>query len=398
MVDTLSFLPPLPLVIDYQSTTIRARDELGISHALRLRNRVRRVDLHIPPSSLRMLLVPMDEHFPILERLSLSSTTDEDTGLIIPKTFLAPNLRHLKLLGINLSTELPLLSSTASLVTLTLTNIQDSGYFPPKHLITRLRSFRQLEELSIGFSNPLPHPSAESEILDALKSPVTLPKLKLFTFSGMSAYLEGLVAQIRAPLLEQLNVTLFNQTAFALPHLSHFTNTKEGLDISTAEIIFHYDAVAVVTDHRRLQLGNRPSSFSLRIMCKIFDRQIDCAAQICSALRPVLSGVEQLTLVDGAWLPIDWQGHIDSPIWRKLLRPFVGAKRLHICRVLLWEIAFALDLRDAGLDPGLLPSLQELAADISERDTDNSFSSFINARQVAGRPVRLLLSPVPHAQ
>ncbi len=228
---------------------------------------------------------------------------------------------------------------------------------------------------------------------------MTLPKLKRFTFSGVSAYLESLVAQISAPLLEQLNVTLFNQTAFALPHLSHFTNTTEGLDIHTAKIIFDRDAVAVVTDHRRLQLGNRPSSFSLHVMCKVFDRQIDCAAQICSALRPVLSGVEQLTLIDGVWMPADWQGSdIDSAMWRKLLRPFVGAKRLHICRVLLWEIALALDLRDAGLDPGLLPSLQELAPDISERDTDNSFSSFINARQVAGRPVRLLPSSVPHAQ
>ena len=122
VVGRLSLLPPLPLVIDYQSTTIsttiRARDELGISHVLRLRNRVRRVDLHIPPSSLRMLLVLLDEHFPILERLSLSSTIGEDTGLKIPETFLAPNLRHLKLLSINLSSELPLLSSTVSLVSL----------------------------------------------------------------------------------------------------------------------------------------------------------------------------------------------------------------------------------------------------------------------------------------
>ncbi|KAI9432403.1 hypothetical protein H4582DRAFT_1112410 [Lactarius indigo] len=399
VVDMLPLLPPLPLVIDYQSTTIPAQDELGISHALRLRDRVRRVDLHIPSSSLRKSLVLMDEPFPRLEHLSLSSTTDGDMSLIIPKTFLAPNLRHLKLHGVSLSSELPLLSSTVSLVTLTLENIRESGYFLPIHLITRLRSFRQLEELSICFSNPLPHSSAEIERLGELETPVTLPKLKRFTFRGISAYLESLIAQISAPHLEQLSVTLLNTVGFALPHLSHFTNTTEGLRLPTAEIIFDRDVVAVVMDHRGLQLGNRPSSFSLRVICNVFDRQINCAAQICSALRPVLSGVEQLTLVDGLWMPTDWEdSDIDDAMWHKLLRPFIGAKRLHICRVLLWEIAHALQVGDAGLDPGLLPSLQELAPDISARHTDNSFTPFIDARQVAGRPVHLLPSPVSHTR
>ncbi|KAH9058940.1 hypothetical protein EDB83DRAFT_1013368 [Lactarius deliciosus] len=399
VVFTLPFLPPLPLVIDYQSTIVRAQDELGVSHALRLRDRVRRVDLHIPPSSLRKSLMLMDEPFPRLEHLSLSSTIDEDTTLIIPKTFLAPNLRHLKLLGVSLPSELSSLSSTVFLVTLTLENIRDSGYFLPKYLITRLRSFRQLEELSIGFSVPLPHSSVERELLDALETPATLLKLKRFTFRGISAYLESLIAQIRAPHLEQLSITLLDQVALALPHLSHFTNTTEGLKLPTAEVIFDRDAVAVVMDHRKLQLDNRASSFSLRVMCNVFDRQVNCAAQICNALRPVLSSVEQLTLVDGLWMPVDWEdSDVDDAMWHKLFRSFVGVKRLHICRVLLWEIAHALQWHDAGLDPGLLPNLLELAPDISTRNTDNSFTTFIDARQVAGRPVRLLPSPVPHAR
>ncbi|KAH8986787.1 hypothetical protein EDB86DRAFT_2953417 [Lactarius hatsudake] len=138
-------------------------------------------------------------------------------------------------------------------------------------------------------------------------------------------------------------------------------------------------------DHRRLQPDNRASSFSLRVICNVFDRQVNCAAQICNALRPVLSGVEQLTLVDGLWMPADWEdSDIDDVMWHKLFRTFIGAKRLHTSRVLRWEIAHALQTGDAGLDPGL--------------DTDNLFSSFIDARQVAGRSVRLLSSSVPHAR
>ncbi|KAH9018838.1 hypothetical protein EDB84DRAFT_636918 [Lactarius hengduanensis] len=390
VVDLLSLLPPLPLVITYQFTTVRVQDELEISHALRLRNRVRRVSLRIPPSSLRKLLVLLEEPFPRLERLSLSSTFDRDMTLTLPKTFLAPNLRHLKLLGVNLSSELPLPSSTDSLVTLTLENIRD---FLPEHLITRLGSFRQLEELSIDFSSPLRHSSAESELLDALETPVTLLKLKCFTFRGISAYLESIIAQIRAPHLEQLNITLFDQVAFALPHLSHFANTTEGLKLPMTEIIFESDAVAVVMNHRKLQLGKQPPSFKLRVMHKVDrHRQIDCAAKICSALMPMLSGAEELALI--VWRRYWSNGGSDplSAMWHKLLRPFIGVKTLHICRNLQQEVARALRADDAGFDPRFLPSLQELVPDISKGYTNSSFTPFIHTRQIAGRPVSVALT------
>jgi hypothetical protein len=400
MADMLSLLPPLPLVVNYKSRTMRARDELGISHALLLRNRVRRIDFSLPPSSLRNLLALMDEPFQMLEHLYLSSTTDRDTNLILPKTLLAPNLRHLTLLGIKLSSEMALLSSAVFLVTLTLENIRDSAYLLPGHLITRLRAFRQLEELSICFAIPLPHSDAQREFLDAIETPTALPRLKRFTFHGVGAYLETLVAQIRAPILERLHVTLFDQSVFVLPHLSDFIDTTEGLRLPMmAKIILEQDGVTLSTDHHTLQqFGNRLSGFRLSVMCDsdVFDRHVDYAAQICNTLRPVLSGVEKLTLTGGSWVTVDRQdGDIGGATWRKLLRPFVGAKRLHMCRVLRREISFALQVDDAGLDPWLLPSLQELIPDFFERRMDNSFTSFIDARQVAGRPVRLVLPPEP---
>ena len=396
VVDRLSLLPPLPLVVNYRSRDIGAQDELGILHVLRLRDRVRRIDIRLPPSNLRKLLVLMDEPFQILEHLHLASTTDEDTSLILPETLLAPNLRHLTLLGVKLSTELPLLSSAISLVTLTLENIRDSTYLLPENLITRLRAFRQLEGLSISFAIPLPHSGAEKEFLDALEAPTTLPRLKRLTFRGMGDYLENLAAQIRAPSLEQLHVTLFDQGVFVLPHLSYFTNTTEGLQLPiVAKILCEQDGLTLTTDHRRRrQLANESSGFSLRVICDVYDRHVDRAAQICNTLRPVLSDVEQLTLTGRWWMPVDLQdGNAASARWRKLLRPFIGVKRLHMCRVLQSEISSALQVDDAGLDPWLLPSLQELIPDISERRIGNSFSSFIDARQIAGRPVRLVLSP-----
>ncbi len=404
VLDTLAHLPLLPLVIDYQdaTATIRAKDELGISHALQLRDRVRRVVLSIPPASLHKLLVLMDDSYPILEHLCLSSTTKEEhAGLILPVTFMAPNLCHLNLLGISLPAKLPLLSSTVALVTLTLTNVQSSGYFLPKHIVTRLRFLPQLEELSICFSIPIPRPSAESELLNAPETPVTLPALKRLTFRGVSAYLESLVAQISAPLLEHLGITIFNQVAFALPHLSHFTDTTEGFKLPIAGVIFEYNAVSVVADQRgRQQRADGPPSLSFRVMCREFDWQVDCAAQICNALMPALSGVEGLTLdFDGQTIPTEWQdGAVDGATWRELLRPFVGARELRICHALAWELSFALQSGDAGLDPMLLPGLQELAPQLEEEHANNAFSWFVEARQIAGRPVRVSPSPVPRAQ
>ncbi|KAH8999889.1 hypothetical protein EDB86DRAFT_3075578 [Lactarius hatsudake] len=382
VVDTLAHLPSMPLIIDYQDKTgaMGANDELGMSQALQLRDRVRHVVLSIPSATLHKLLVLMDDSYPILEHLCLSSTAKgADADLILPRTFVAPNLHHLNLLGISLPTKLLSLSSTVALVTLTLTNIQLPGYFLPKHLVTRLRFLPQLEELSVCFSIPIPRPSAESELWNAPEPPVTLPVLKRLTFRGVSAYLESLVAQISAPHLEHLGITVFNQVAFTLPHLSHFTNTTEGLKLPIASVIFEYGAVSVVADQRdRQQWADGPPSFSFRVICREFDWQVDCAAQICNALMPVLSGVERLTLdfFDGNCIPTEWQdGAVDGATWRELLGPFVGARKLRICHALVWELSLVLESEDAGLDPMLLPGLQELIPQLEEEHANHAFSS-----------------------
>ncbi|KAI9438952.1 hypothetical protein H4582DRAFT_2098213, partial [Lactarius indigo] len=172
-VDVLNHLPTLPLFIDYHDTTatISWQDELAIHHALLLRNRIRRIDLDLPSSIFQKVLMLMDEPFSILEHLALSSTNKEDTNLVLPKTFLAPNLRHLTLHDISLPKRLRLLTSTVSLVTLVITNIPASGYFLPRLLVARLQSLPQLEKLFVGFSVPMPRPSAERALLGRLATP-----------------------------------------------------------------------------------------------------------------------------------------------------------------------------------------------------------------------------------
>ena len=391
-VDTLDHIPPLPVFVNYGTTRInpsgkamlQERDELGIYHALRLRDHLHQINLRLPSSIFPIILVLMDELFPLLERLSLSFLEQNKIPLILPKAFLAPNLRHLGLSGIGLPKRLRLLTSAVSLVTLTLCNIQTSSYFRPRLLAARLQSLTQLQELSIDFSIPIPRPSAEGKLLGEQEAPVTLPSLKILRFKGVGTYLESLVAQITAPLLECLGITLFNQISLALPPLFHLINHTKGSKRPVARVNFLRDWVSVTTADHGLFPGG---TFFFRVMCAQLDWQIDCAAQICNALIPALSGVEEL------WLecPYDFRiptalqdGEIDGTTWLELLRPFVSVKELHIYPALTEEVSRALQLQveEVGLNPGFLPNLQSINA------RDNLFTTFIDTCQVVGRSVR----------
>ena len=219
----------------------------------------------------------MEGRFPILENLSLLFTVGQFTDHTLPKAFLAPNLRHLNLSGVGIPKRLRLLTSTVSLVTLQLRNISTSSYFLPKLLVARLSSLPQLELLSIGFSIPIPRPSAERELLGEIGTPVTLPNMKWLDFKGVGIYLDCLIAQIRAPLLERLHITLFNQIAFALLHLWHLMNSKEAFRLPTARVCFGNHEITISTNRPSSRLYDAPSR--LCVKCKQFDWQIDCAAQ-----------------------------------------------------------------------------------------------------------------------
>ena len=393
IVTTLDHLPLLPLFVRYHyshhsAPTVLEQDELGIFHVLRLHRRIRHIELSLPPSILHKVLVLMEEYFPILEHLSLSRSSSADNGhclpLTLPKAFLAPNLHHLTLFGIGHPKRLRLLNSTASLVKLTLGGIQTS-YFRPRLLVARLRSLPLLEELTISFSIPTPRPSTERELLGEKGAPITLPSLKTLSFHGVGAYLESLVAQIRVPLLEQLSIRLFNQIALVLPHLFYLINNTKVFKLSRATVSFYDDEVCISTVHDHSTGRSGRTAFSLCVGCKPLDWQIDCSAQICHVLIPMLSSVKELSLFLGyqQGIPTEMQnGAIDSATWHDLLRRFIGVKELHIYGALSEELSLALQVDEVGSDPSFLPNLQSIHA------KDNLFTSFIDTRQVVGRPVQ----------
>ena len=393
IVEMLDHFPPLPLFIDYGHTrngvTLTEQDEVKIYHTLRLHDRVSHIDLNVPSSVLHKVSELLDTRFPMLESLSLtfSATYEDSLPFTLPKAFRAQNLRHLSLPSISPPRRLQLLTSTVSLITLELSNIQASSYSRPRLLVARLRSLPQLKELSIRFSTPIPRPSTERELLGEQGTLVTLPSLEILEFEGDGAYLESLVAQMRVPLLNQLKITLFDQIALVLPHLFHLINVTDAFRLRSGAVGFDCNGVFLTTDHHGPPwTGFIPAPFLFRVMCEQLDQQRNYAFQICNALIPLLRCVEHFSFEYSCkvqfneWGPLVIVPH-DDQTWHGLLRSLKGANHLYIPEGLLHQLSRVLRMEQVGSDPGFLRNLRSIHA------PDNWFTEFIDTRQVAGRPV-----------
>lgn len=384
--DIPTHLPPLPIVVDYRGSDV-AETEGDIFRAIQQYDRIRHVALKSPSPTMDKLIVPMNEPFSILESSSYSTTaTEESTKLTIPTTFLPPVLHHLTSHGACLPKEPPVLTSGISLVTLKLTDIQAAEYFTPDDLVTQLQHIRQLEELSIGFSIALPRPGDEAGLWPEPSTLTVLPSLKQLKFRGVGAYLESLLSRIDTPLLERFNVTLFMQLTFELPRLCHFTRTTEGLRHPLANVVFNRDGVSFIVGAHRF--GDGP--FSLRVRCKQLDWQITAATQVCSALEPVLSVAEDVTLEFDSRPPA-WRDTVDGTAWRELLSPFNRAKTL---RINCLPASERRGVPQAGLTPWQHPPLRHLGPPVETEHT-NASSTMIDSPPLSDLSLPL---PVLHPQ
>ena len=388
--DTLSHLPPLPVVIDYsdKTRTMTSTDEVNICLGLERHDRVRRVDLQAPSSSFHPWLLRMNQPFPRLVDLSLLSTTmeTEEMSPVIPETLQAPNLRRLSLHGTSLPTGLPLLSSAIALSTLSLTHIRASSYFTLGHLATQLKNLPYLEELSISFAIPL---TSEGVLLPAPISPVTLPTLRRLIFRGMDTYLDNLVAQINTPLLERLTLTLHFDLTFTLVNLAEFIHRTEGFELLVAQVNFNENGVSIDAGYNEQQGTGKPS-LHVKVNCEPVDWQIDSAAQVCSALGKVLSTVQELSVDLRVGMASDWESTLDDAMWHELLLPYIGVKKLHVGSPLTLELSQALESDVRGL---VLPELQELEVSLEIDGVTSSLIAFLENRVSVGRHIDLLVPP-----
>jgi len=246
----------------------------------------------------------------------------------------------------------------------------------------------QLETILVALRFPIPNRDVERQLMHTLTMPhVTLPNLRWFVFRGISAYLDAVVRRITAPRLEQFQFNLFKQLTFSIPRLLQFLDTTENLRFDSATFRFEGELVYVEM-YSREEAGTY--ALILNVLCGHLDWQVSSVAQIFDTLSQILSPVEHLTLEREVH---DWSSEehneVDRTEWRKLLRSFSNVKFLSVEDGLVKELDRCLRLDDGDLPLDLLPELQELIY-YGSGDVGDAFTSFINARQQAGRPVTLV--------
>ena len=387
--EMLAHSPPLPLIIDHldKDHNITTEDEEGIALALQRRDRVCRIRIEMPHSNLQRLIMALHDEFPMLEYLDIVSPPPYSTGLILSDAFRAPQLRHLIMRNFALTIGSPLLITTVGLVTLSLQQIPPSAYFRPNELLQRLSFMPQLETLTIIFSFPFPHDVAGQPSDTSIMTHVTLPNLRWFTFGGSSAYLEVVLSWITAPLLRRLQIAFANELNFSVPTLAQFVRKSENIRPIYAGFWVSKRGVFILADPRE-----DPPIFALLIYvcCMHLNWPVEFAVHISNSLSPVFSAVEHLTLANQPH-DLSPEGHhqVDHTQWHTILRSFRNVKILYIDNELVGELSRSLQLDDGDLTQELLPELKELSYSASG-DTRDSFTSFMDARRISGRPVNLI--------
>jgi len=178
----------------------------------------------------------------------------------------------------------------------------------------------------------------------------------------------------------------FNQLSFSLPRLQTFLNTVENLRFGSAKLTFMRDRVSVSVYPYK---GARTYAMYMSVRCGHLDWQVASLAQILSVLRTALSTVEDITLESrGRNMSSEWREEADHTQWRDLLGSFGNVKTLRVRTGLVRKLARSLRSDDGESPVELLPELKELS--YSPLCDINAFTSFIDARCIAGRPVTLV--------
>ena len=396
----LAHSPPLPLVIEYteDSPNISAEDEEGAIFALKQRNRVRSVCLHITSTSLPKFIVAIEKEYPILEYLTIWSWNEnlnDMTILMFPETFHAPHLHHLALGGMTLPIGSRLLTAAVCLVTLRLIMSSQSMYFHPNTLLQWLSFMPQLETLNISlFIRPdsdgerqLTHPP--------VMTPVTLPNLRHFLYQGyISTYLDTLVHHI-TPFPKKLelhfSVDFSNENMLSVPRVVLSMKTKWNWFESAKLKFSNWQASVMVYPRVEVEI------YALNVTVESYDIDwlVSYVAQVYNLFGQIFSAVERLTL-EYENEPYDWssneldleQSGFNRIEWHQLLGSFSNVKTLCIDNEFVKIVSRCLESDGGGLSSGLFPELQELTCSQNKK-SDDAFTSFVNSRQNAGRPITL---------
>ena len=374
--NTLDIWPVLPLVIYCNNSNASIERVDNIIAVLKRSNRVYQIHLEcISSSDLEKVSSAMQEPFPELSYLWL--TSNQDKAPVFPALFLGgstPPLQYLHFRGIPFSGLPKVLLSATHLDKVELHDIPHSGYFSPEVMVTALATLTGLQSLVLHFRSPLSCPDQASRPLPPPTHSV-LPVLTIFSFKGVSEYLDDLVARIDTPRLNSLAITFFNQILFDTPQLIQFiSRTPAFKALEVARVTFRSNTASV-----------NLSSLEMSILCEDLDWQVSSLEQVCNWCLPPLLMLEDLYISKDRY----WQGDIENALWLELLHPFTTAKSLHLSKEIASLIGPSLQELVGGRTTEVLPVLEEIFLEGLEPSgpVQEGIVKFAAARQATGHPV-----------
>jgi hypothetical protein len=319
------------------------------------------------------ILDAMQKPFPALTHLELSllrPPSDIEIAPVVPDSFMggfAPRLQYLEMKRVPIRGLPKLLLSTTDLVHLILWRIPDAGYMSPEAIVTCLSTLPRLETLRLGFESPRSRPNRESRHLPPPTRSL-LPALIKLHFSGVSEYLEDLVARIDSPLLDCLDIAVFNQLLFYTPQLIQFITRTPKLALTPK--LKAYDQAHVYFSNLDVRVVFSPTPYASRldsglklaISCRQSEWQLSAMAQACTSFIPrsFIHMVERLSIRESSSSILEWQDDIEDSQWLELLHTFTAVRNIYISRDFAPRIAPSLQELVGGRTTEVLPALQSL--------------------------------------
>jgi hypothetical protein len=303
---------------------------------------------------------------------------------VVPDSFLggsAPLLETLSLSEIPFPGLPKLLLSTTHLVHLRLSDIPEAGHFSPEAMVACLPVLTRLETLYLGFQSHRFLPNQRSRRLPP-QTRTLLPVLTELAFFGVGEYLEVLVAQIDAPLLDNLTVVFYPPLIFDTPQLAQFIGRAPKFKTQDeARVVFGWEVT--VTLSRIIDITPK---IILRFLCAQLE-QLLSLTQVCRLTFPpaLIPTVEHLYIQSG-YSPPERQGAVENSRWLEFFDRFTSVKDLYISSEFVPLIAQALQELVGERVTEVLPALQTLFLKKIPPlgPVREAIERFVAARQLAG--------------
>ena len=390
---TLDVWPPFPLFISGDASQTEEID--NIIAPLERSDRVHYINLvNFSGSQLENISTATQKPFPELTDLRLiSSRVEADT--VVSDLFLdgsIPRLWHLELAGVPFPSLPKLLLAATHLVELYVLDIPHSGYFSPEVVVASLSTLNRLRSICLRFRSPRSRPEGESRRPPPLIRSV-FPSLSTLNFTGVSEYLEDLVARINAPRLTHVIISFFNQIIFDTPQFAQFISRTPGFKtFEEARLVFE-DGVAGVKLSSPKRTGRIKYSYGqlkVNILCSKLDWQVSSLEQACISSLPSLSMLEDLYIYEESDSILGWN-NTENALWLQLLQPFSGVKNLYLSRDFEQYIAPALQELVGDRTAEVLPALQNISLMNFQISgfVQEGIVKFIAARQLSGLPITI---------